>query len=277
MTATTDGSRGLTTLEAVSAKDLRALITDKAAFASRFPGATIVSQSSRGRVYHVREGDDQLGLYIKVFEPRGLDRWRATFVSADPKIEYDALTFLRRLGIPTVEPLRCEVWRDFGMVSGGVLVTQEVLGAMRLDHFFAKTEGELFLRANREALVRTLRGIAEDVAKMHRAGFIDGDLHFRNILIRVSDPMEWFFLDHPRAKWRSVGSRLHSHGIVKDLACLDKHAPQFFSKPMRLRFFLAYCGRARLTLGDKSTIQQIEALRMSLLKKRERKLAGAAD
>ena len=45
--------------------------------------------------------------------------------------------------------------------------------------------------------------------------------------------------------------------IVKDLACLDKVAKYHLSRTQRLRFYLQYRQRSRLSRGDKQRVRQI--------------------
>ena len=45
--------------------------------------------------------------------------------------------------------------------------------------------------------------------------------------------------------------------IIKDLACLDKVAKQQLSRTQRLRFYLQYRGRQRLSAADKRRLRKI--------------------
>ena len=45
--------------------------------------------------------------------------------------------------------------------------------------------------------------------------------------------------------------------IVKDLACLDKVAKYHLSRTQRLRFYLRYAERDRLTAQDKARLRQV--------------------
>jgi hypothetical protein len=48
-----------------------------------------------------------------------------------------------------------------------------------------------------------------------------------------------------------------TRGIIKDLACLDKIARKQLSKMERLRFYLAYKGKSRLSVKDKKEIYRV--------------------
>ena len=97
--------------------------------------------------------------------------------------------------------------------------------------------------------------LAKGTRTLHDHHFTHNDLKWRNLL--VNERAELFFIDCP------VGTfwwgPLLSYRIVKDLACLDKVASKVLSRTQRLRFYLQYRGRQRLSVGDKKRIRQIVA------------------
>ena len=54
----------------------------------------------------------------------------------------------------------------------------------------------------------------------------------------------------------SLWPLLH-YRIIKDLACLDKVAKRVLSRTQRLRFYLQYRGRVRLSQSDKQRVRRI--------------------
>lgn len=246
--------------------------------AGRNPPGIPVGKSSSGAVFRIPPERSRPGLYLKVFRPRGWTLLRTALRGSDPETEFRAIRFLETLGIPAVHPLALGVSTCAGFTRTAILLTREVQGSRNLEAILssgALTE----LRARKpEQVARALAGVARHVASMHRAGYLDGDLHFRNILFEEPDggDLRWWFLDSPRARRARPGSRRHFRGAVHDLACLDKHAPSWFRRPERLRFFLAYAGRSRLEASDRTLLARVEARRRHLLEKRERKLYGAA-
>lgn len=237
-----------------------------------FARGTVVSQSSRGRVHFVPGTDDSSGIFVKIFLPRGKDLLRAIALGSDPLREYRSLCFLRDLGIPVVKPLAVGVQRRFGMPRSAFLITEAVAHGQNLDAYLTR------LKMMEPSLDKTrrddaLRRFAVDIGRMHQSGFVDGDLHFRNVLVvEEAAVISWAFLDHPRSRVLRAGTGRHADGIAHDLACLDKHAPKFLRRTERLRFFKAYVGHQELNREDKTLLRAIEKRRQKLLRKREAKL-----
>jgi len=95
--------------------------------------------------------------------------------------------------------------------------------------------------------------LADATRRMHDERFAHNDLKWRNLL--VDEAGKLFFIDCPSgAFWRGPFLR---YRVVKDLACLDKLARVHLSRSQRLRFYLRYAGRARLTAADKRRIRRI--------------------
>jgi len=140
--------------------------------------------------------------------------------------------------------------RRGGMFSRGAIITRE------LD----QTEDLALLAANRDVRLKDPRWVqhvslqaARSTRIMHEHGFAHNDLKWRNLLV---DPQRRLYLiDCPTGSfWRGP---LLQHRIVKDLACLDKVAKYHLSQTQRLRFYLQYSQRDRLTAEDKRRIRQI--------------------
>ena len=79
------------------------------------------------------------------------------------------------------------------------------------------------------------------------------DLKWRNLLVDQAGQVS--LIDCPSgAFWWGP---LLRYRIDKDLACLDKVASKVLSRSQRLRFFLQYQGRERLTAIDKRQVRRI--------------------
>src|SRR5690606_22696241 len=97
------------------------------------------------------------------------------------------------------------------------------------------------------------RQLARATRVLHDHHFAHNDLKWRNLL--VNSQGELFLIDCPTGSfWWGPFLR---YRIVKDLACLDKVAKYHLSRTQRLRFYLLYRGRQRLSTGDKRRIRQI--------------------
>jgi hypothetical protein len=166
------------------------------------------------------------------------------------KAEWQNLMLFRRWGIPTAPIVAYGMERRGGAFLRGALITREL----------EQTDDLALLAANHDARLRDPRWVQEvslqlarSTRAMHDRGFAHNDLKWRNLLV---DPQRRLYLiDCPTgAFWR--GPFLQRR-IIKDLACLDKVAKYQLTRTQRLRFYLQYCQRQRLTERDKLRIRQI--------------------
>ncbi len=147
----------------------------------------------------------------------------------------------------------------------GAMITEEVPAVADLAAV-AQTEPGQF--ANRPWARAIMRQLASYVAALHRKQFVLHDLKWRNVLVTRSGPPQAFLIDCPSGR-RTRGWLLR-HGVVKDLASLDKMARRFLSRPDRLRFVLAYLGHARLDKSDKRLVRSVLGFRFRSERRRER-------
>ncbi|AVO52520.1 lipopolysaccharide kinase InaA family protein [Ectopseudomonas mendocina] len=166
------------------------------------------------------------------------------------KAEWQNLKLFAKWGIPTAPIVAHGLERKAGAFVRGALVTRELEDTVDLAEI-----------ANRQDLRLADRGwvqvISQQLAKgtraMHDHHFTHNDLKWRNLL--VNEKAELFFIDCPTGSfWWGA---LLRYRIVKDLACLDKVAKRVLSRTQRLRFYLQYRGRSRLSNGDKRRVLQI--------------------
>ncbi|MBI4577076.1 MAG: hypothetical protein HY722_12510 [Planctomycetes bacterium] len=164
------------------------------------------------------------------------------FVRAGCAREFENLAILRALGVHAPRPAVCGVRRRFGLVREQFLGTEWMSGWCNLEQLCLNGDLEALL-ARREEAARSVEALALLVRRLHRAGWVHRDLYFRNVLVREGDlaPTEFALLDcrkggYPLTRWGLERWRAY------DLACLDKYAQAFLSRPMRLRFLLAYLG-----------------------------------
>lgn len=166
------------------------------------------------------------------------------------KAEWQNLKLFAKWGIPTAPIVAHGLERKGGAFVRGALVTRELENTLDLAEI-----------ANRQDLRLADRGwvqvISQQLAKgtraMHDHHFTHNDLKWRNLL--VNEKAELFFIDCPTGSfWWGA---LLRYRIVKDLACLDKVAKRVLSRTQRLRFYLQYRGRSRLSNGDKRRVLQI--------------------
>ena len=101
--------------------------------------------------------------------------------------------------------------------------------------------------------------LADQVARMHAAGFVHGKLFWRNILVRIHDDgePEFFFLDaHPPAPMKRLGS-IASYRR-QELAHLTASAEPFTARSDRTRFVRGYYGRKTIDSELREELADVE-------------------
>ena len=137
-----------------------------------------------------------------------------------------------------------------GTFVRGALITRELENTLDMA-YMAKHEDPRF---GDSRWVRTISAqLARATRTLHSHHFAHNDLKWRNLL--VNGRAELFLIDCPTgAFWWGP---LLGYRMVKDLACLDKVASKVLSRSQRLRFYLQYCERERLSCTDKRRVRQI--------------------
>ncbi len=206
----------------------------------------LVNTSAMSTLYRIQSGtgeDGAGGYYVKLYHDRGRGL-RRYIGRSRVRAEWENLDRLRQLGVPTVKAVA------FGEEGRrGALVTAEVPGAVDLRAFVTPQ-----LAAARYDAVAGL--LSRYVRAMHQAGFVHGDLKWRNVLVgQREDGPEVFVIDCPQGRW--LPGPLRHRAIIKDLACLDKVAKKRLSRTQRLRFFLEYRQCRGLGPKEKKEIRMI--------------------
>jgi hypothetical protein len=116
----------------------------------------------------------------------------------------------------------------------------------------------------RHALIRAL---GAEVARLHRCGFVHGDLTPYNIFVAQQQPPRFIFLDHDRTRRAFPAGRRYRQ--LRNLVQLGRFGLPGISNIDRLRFFHAYAtdlGRVR----KRAMLRRVAAM----LARRQRKDAG---
>jgi tRNA A-37 threonylcarbamoyl transferase component Bud32 len=160
--------------------------------------------------------------------------------------ERQAAERIARHGICTPQTVACG--EEWGLLweRRSFLMTEEVPNAEALERqlpaCFAGTPTPERLRTRREFI----RRLAVFVRRFHDTGYRHRDLYFSHIF--HSPTGEFYLIDLARAS-RPIRQRRFQ---IKDLAQVHYSAPAAsFSRTDRLRFYLAYAGRRRLTRRDR--------------------------
>lgn len=187
--------------------------------------------------------------YVKRYRNagKGLRRY-----AARPRIkaEWQNLKRFAKWGIPTAEVIAQGLERQAGAFVRGAMITREIPRSRDLADL-ANSNSPLL---QDPAWVNHVSAqVAQAARIMHAHGFTHNDLKWRNLL--VDNQTKVYLIDCPAGTfWWGPMLR---YRIIKDLACLDKVAKYHLSNSQRLRFYLQYCQRARLTARDKQQIGKI--------------------
>jgi len=156
-------------------------------------------------------------------------------------------------GVPTPPILGVVFERRFGTLYRMHVVTEEALGACNLTEFFLQLpmlDGRLAARRERAAI----EAVGRTLARLHRAGIYHGDLHLRNLLVRLpaieerhclTERTAAYVLDFDRARLVSgLGERLRRRNLRRLVRSLRKVRPvgDRFSLRDAVRFLREYLG-----------------------------------
>ncbi|MDC7827065.1 lipopolysaccharide kinase InaA family protein [Pseudomonas sp. BLCC-B13] len=166
------------------------------------------------------------------------------------KAEWQNLKNFAKWGIPTAPIVGYGLERKGGAFVRGALITRELEHTRDLALMAKKGDERLRDAGWVDGISRQL---ARATRALHDHHFAHNDLKWRNLL--VNEQAELFLIDCPTGSfWWGPFLR---YRVIKDLACLDKVASKVLTRSQRLRFFLQYRGRERLSSGDKRRVRQI--------------------
>ena len=169
--------------------------------------------------------------------------------------EWRNLELLGGHGIPVPERMVFGERRQCGRLIAAIVMT---LGVPSTHDFLAVAQNEFsnWSRTRRKNLIAQL---AHWTAEMHRFNYYDRDLHFRNWLISddlpddESAPAVWV-IDSPNGGCKST---LLRHRKIRDLADLDRRAPQFLRRTERVEFVRRYLGLEQLDEEAKELVRAV--------------------
>lgn len=119
----------------------------------------------------------------------------------------------------------------------------------KLPDYFSDTTTVEKLKLRR-SFISQLAGF---VKKFHETGYCHRDLYLAHIF--YSDSGEFYLIDLARAFKPMIR---HRRFLIKDIAQVYYSAPaKYFSKTDRLRFYITYSGRHKLTKKDKAFIRKV--------------------
>jgi hypothetical protein len=239
-------------------EELRERLIDSAFAAIDGTLATRVRRSRHAETWF--EHFDQVGgvkAYFKVLDPiRGLNRVRWIFRRRRAAHVASISDHLRADAIGVPEILLLGVERRGGRE---LIVTARVEGFNVVRHL---------KRAKLAARRVVLRALGAEVARLHRAGYIHGDLTPFNIFVTGLEPPKFVFIDHERTR-RTILSRLERPRI-RNLVQLGHLELAGVSNTDRMR---VWCGYAAAFSAQRAQRRRAVALLQARIAL-ERKQAG---
>lgn len=245
---------------------------DNTPAAMEFQGGEEVARSRTTSVVKIEvEGDS---IYLKRhFFPTAAGRlkglFRGTFFGrSKARREFEALERLAAAGFPTPAPLGFGELRRAGFLKGCFLATLGIEGAVRGDAYL-RSLGPERARERRAAV----KAAARLVAALHDAGYADGSLAPRNLLVRETPGgPQVFKVDCVKGSF----GRPRGRAAVLDLCRLEAGARFLLPLRERLRFLKTWAGGTRLR-DLRGLLRKIEAGRAGYDAREAPRLAEGAS
>ncbi len=204
--------------------------------------------------------------YFKVLDPiRGLNRIRWIFKRRRAAHVASISEHLRADGLGVAEILLLGAERRGGRE---IIVTARVEGFNVVRHL---------KRAKLAARRAVLRALGAEVARLHRAGYIHGDLTPYNIFVTGLEPPQFVFIDHERTR-RTILSRFE-RPRMRNLVQLGHLEVGGVTNTDRMRVWCGYSAQlsAQGRRAERRRVAAMLAARMALARKDAAKAAGAAS
>lgn len=168
-------------------------------------------------------------------------------------VEFETAQQLQESGIKTPGTVAYGTeWATF-FEKRSFFITEKIPDAdaleRKLPDYFDGIDSVQNLKLRRKFITQ----LAAFIRKFHKTDFRHRDLYFSHIF--HSENGSFYLIDLARAFRPVILARRYQ---IKDLAQMYYSAPgQYFSRTDRLRFFLNYTGRHKLTMTDKAFIRKV--------------------
>jgi UDP-glucose:(heptosyl)LPS alpha-1,3-glucosyltransferase len=194
--------------------------------------------------FALNDRNGETRVYLKRYHSRGIRCLAASLAGIMPRgtalAEWNSILAFHRSGLPTMTPLAAGTRRTGPATCESFLLTRELEGTERLDHYLAREMVPPLSRNQVMEKRQLIRKLAVLVSRMHRSGFNHRDLYLCHLLVKKTAEEDWTIhvADLHRADRRQrVGTRWK----VKDLAALNYSADsQCITRTDRLRFMRHY-------------------------------------
>ena len=201
---------------------------------------------------------------------RGALRW--TWVGpSKARREWQNAGRLRALGWETPDCLALAEVRTLGALRACALMTRAVEDAERLDACLWRLRD--LGPDGRHQRLALLEALAVALRRIHGAGYVDRNMHPRNVLVRWDGDVPSFVkVDSPRGRrWPWVSTA----AAAGDLAALDAVASCTLTRAERLRFVRCYTGGGRAGARERRMVQAVARRRERSRRREEPRVAEA--
>ena len=167
-------------------------------------------------------------------------------------LEHYTASVLSQNGVRTPHTLACGEQWGFFFEKRSFLMIQEVCDSESLDQSLPSYFDGRATAANLRLRRKFIRRLGVFIRRFHETGYRHRDLYFSHIFYSKSG--KFCLIDLARA-FKPIRRERYR---IKDIAQLHYSTPaRYFSRTDRLRFYLAYAGRARLEPNDKLFIRKV--------------------
>jgi hypothetical protein len=214
-------------------------------------GARLQRRSRRGSTYHLRIGGKAgAEFFVKIIEaPRGFEKVKRSFLGSRAAHIHDISEAIRRAGLNAPAVV---LWGREPATGREIVMTRRAPGVLAT-RYLRGAPAEDFARKR-----IMLHALGAEIARLHAARFIHGDLTPFNVIADDS-PRIWF-IDHERTRraWRWEPARARLRNIVQ----LGRFGFPGLSRTDRMRVWSSYAAamtaaRARAEL--RRVIRMLEA------------------
>ena len=233
--------------------------TDNPKLAQHFPSIEavfdlnekIISSSIHSEIF-VHQIDNKKYFVKRYFKSIGFASW---FGLSRLQLEIKNQRWFNQINLPSARVVAYGLDYFFLKPKRGVLITEGIDNVMDLA-MLSKSHPEKF--KNPHWCNHLVSQLAFVLRTLHKNRFCHNDMHWRNILVQAGNSendMHIYLIDCPSGRklfWPFFGYKR-----LKDLANIDKLAPNYLSKTQRLRFFYEYRQISKLSHTDKAMIHDI--------------------
>lgn len=208
--------------------------------------------------------------YVKRYHIAG-KAFRRYFGRSRIRAEWENLMAFARLGVAIPKIVGYGQRLKYGQFTRGALITEEIPNSVDLAQLTKYHPNYL---QNQPWRYSVMNQVADYTRKIHDAGYVHGNLNWRNILVTLKGEPQVYFIDCPAGGVRQ-GRKLYQERL-NDLAFLDKLGRIYLKSTDQLRFYKRYRQITKLTASDKqdiaTIIQSLDKHRLRKKFKQEQKL-----